>query len=314
MTTNGLGLLHIPWPTQVPAPPPSTLSAKERKLWVSAERFNLEENGLMWLRGDLERKQAEKKARKNKKDEEEVEITIRAKEKEEDGMAEKEEDGMAEKSGRFCIAKTMRRRILDEAHDTPEGGHFGADPTYVRMKDQYFWKQMWRDTLCHVAGCDLCHRTNHQSRKHMGLLPPLPVAKGRWQRIGIDFITDLPVSGSGHNCIVMFVDHMTKRAHWRACRKTIDALAFARIFIDDIVCLHGVPEEVVTDHDVRFTADYWTEVAEILQTKLLMSMAFHPETDGLSENSNKTVVCYLRGCATHDQANWDDYLPLGEYA
>jgi len=45
-----------------------------------------------------------------------------------------------------------------------------------------------------------------------------------------------------------------------------------------------------------------------------MSTAFHPEMDGLSENSNKTVVRYLGGFATHDQANWDDYLPLAEYA
>jgi hypothetical protein len=52
----------------------------------------------------------------------------------------------------------------------------------------------------------------------------------------------------------------------------------------------------------------------ILQTKLLMSMAFHLETDGLSGNSNMIVVCYLHGFATHDQANWDDYPPLVEYA
>jgi len=80
-----------------PRHPPSTVSAKERKLWASAQRIYLEENGLLWLRGDLERKQAEKKARKNRKDEEEVEITVRAKEKEEDGKAEKEEEGKEEK-------------------------------------------------------------------------------------------------------------------------------------------------------------------------------------------------------------------------
>jgi len=148
----------------------------------------------------------------------------------------------------------------------------------------------------------------------MGLLQPLPIAKAHWQRIAIDFITDLPISGNGHDCIVTFVNHMTKRAHWRACNKTIDAPAFGRIFIDDIILLHGVPQAVVSDHDVRFTADCWKEVARILQTKLLMSTAFHPETYGHSENSNKTVVRYLRGFATHDQANWDNYLPLAEYA
>jgi hypothetical protein len=131
----------------------------------------------------------------------------------------------------------------------------------------------------------------------MGLLQPLPIAKGHWQRNTIDFITDLPISGNGRDCIVMFVDHTTKRAHWRACKKTINALAFARIFIDDIVRLHGVPQEAVSHSDVRFTADYCSEVARILQTKLLMSLAFHPETDVLSENSNKTVLQYLDGFA-----------------
>jgi hypothetical protein len=162
-------------------------------------------------------KQVEKKAREKKKDEDEVEITVRAKEKEEEGQAEteeegkaeKEEEGKAEKRGRLCFPKTMRRRILHEAHYTPAGGHFGADRTYLRMKEQYFWNQMWRDTQCYIAGCDLCHRINHGSGIPMCLLQPLPVAEVRWQRIGIDFITNLPVSSSGHDCIVTFIDHMT---------------------------------------------------------------------------------------------------------
>jgi putative transposase len=182
------------------------------------------------------------------------------------------------------------------------------------MKDRYFWKNMWRDTQRYVADCDLCHRTNHWRGKPMGLLQPLSIAKGRWQRIGIDFITDLPTSENGHDCIETFVHHMTKRAHWRACKKTIDAPAFTRMAIDHIVRLHGVPQEVVSDREVRFTADYWRQVTTILQTKLLMSTVFHTETDCLSENLNKTVVCYLRGFATHDQGNWDNYLPFAEYA
>ena len=152
-------------------------------------------------------------------------------------------------------------------------------------------------------GWDIYHRTNHWSGKSMGLLQPLSIAKGRWQRIGINFITNLPVSGSAHDCIVTFVDHMTKRAYWRACRGAIDALAFTCIFIDGIIRLHVVPQEVVLGHDVCWTSDYWREVARILQTNLLMSTAFHPETDGLSDNSNKTVVRYLSGFANHDHAN-----------
>jgi putative transposase len=80
----------------------------------------------------------------------------------------------------------------------------------------------------------------------------------------------------------------------------------------DSVRLLGVPQEVVSDRDVRFTADYWREVARILHRKVLMSTALYPETDGVSETSNKRVVRYLHGLATYDQANWFDYLPLAE--
>jgi len=106
---------------------------------------------------------------------------------------------------------------------------------------------------------------------------------------------------------------MTKRAHWRTCKKAIHAPAFACILTEDIVILQGLPLQVVLDRDVYFTADYWEEVARILQMKLHMSTALQPKTDGHSENWNKTVVHYLRGFTTHDQAIWDDYLPLAVY-
>ena len=86
----------------IPHPPPSTASSKERKLWVSAQRFYLGENSLLWLRGDLEKRQVENKAKTKKKDKEEgVEITVRTK--------EKEEEGKAEKRGQLCIPRAMQR-------------------------------------------------------------------------------------------------------------------------------------------------------------------------------------------------------------
>jgi hypothetical protein len=104
------------------------------------------------------------------------------------------------------------------------------------------------------------------------------------------------------------------RADWQAIRKTIDARAFAPKYMDDIVGLYGVPQQTVLDCDIHFTADYCREVARTLQTRLLMSTAFHTDTNGLSENSNKTVVYYVHGFATHYQSNWDNYFSLAEYA
>jgi hypothetical protein len=82
-----------------PRPPPFTGSSKQLRLWASAQRFSLEENSLLWVHGDFERKQEEKKTWEKKRDKEEVEITVRANEKEEDEKAEKEEEGKVEKRG-----------------------------------------------------------------------------------------------------------------------------------------------------------------------------------------------------------------------
>jgi hypothetical protein len=112
---------------------------------------------------------------------------------------------------------------------------------YLHIKERDFWLQMWRDTQQYVVGCHLCHRTNHQSSKPMGLLQPHSIAKARWPRVGIAFITDLPTWETSHDSISAFIDYITKRAHWRAYTKTIDALAIAQIFLNHIVWLHGVP-------------------------------------------------------------------------
>jgi len=98
------------------------------------------------------------------------------------------------------------------------------------------------------------------------------------------------------------------------CTKTIDAAEFAHVFLEAIIRLHGVPREIVSDRDTRFTSDFWAEVSKRLQTKLLMSMAFHPQTDGLSEISNMQVTRYLQAFTTHHQDQWDTMLPLAEYA
>jgi hypothetical protein len=98
------------------------------------------------------------------------------------------------------------------------------------------------------------------------------------------------------------------------CAKTINATEFAQLYLEAIIRLHGVPQEIVSDRDTRFISDFWTEVNKKLQTKLCMLTAFHPQIDGLSEISNKQVTWYLPAFATHHPHQWDTMLPLAEYA
>jgi len=207
----------------------------------------------------------------------------------------------------------MQLQILHEAHNTPAEGHFGAAWTYLHMTDQYFRKTMGHDMEIHCACCHICDWTKHRSTKLMRLLPSVLIAKGPWRRNSINFTTDLPVLGNGHNWIVMFVNRMSKGALKQAWTKTMDAQTIVHILIYNIFHLLGVPREVVTDHTLCFTPDYKREVAGILLTKLGISKVFDPKTDCLAENLHILVVSYLCPSATDDWANWDVYLIFAHY-
>ncbi|GKD81552.1 putative reverse transcriptase domain-containing protein [Tanacetum coccineum] len=88
----------------------------------------------------------------------------------------------------------------------------------------------------------------------------------------------------------------------------------AKIYVNEIVARHGVPVSIVSDRDGQFTSNFWQDFQEELGTKLHMSTAFHPQTDGQSEQMIQTLEDMLRACVINFGSNWDDHLPLVEFA
>lgn len=74
----------------------------------------------------------------------------------------------------------------------------------------------------------------------------------------------------------------------------------AQAFFTDIVRLHGIPQSIVSDRDPLFTSSFWSELMHLMGTKLLMSSAFHLQTDGQTEAANRVIVMYLH-CLTWDR-------------
>ncbi|KAG3172821.1 hypothetical protein PI126_g1148 [Phytophthora idaei] len=94
---------------------------------------------------------------------------------------------------------------------------------------------------------------------------------------------------------------------------TVTAADTAVHFIDAVFHHHGLPESIVSDQDPRFTSAFWTKLFELLGTKLLMSTAAHPETDGQTERANRVLEDVLRSYAT-SFPSWSSFLPLAEFA
>ena len=130
----------------------------------------------------------------------------------------------------------------------------------------------------------------------------------------MDLIGPLPSTQSGHDAIVVFVDRLTKMIHAEPITLSVTAPELAKLFYSRIVRYHGLPKVIVSDRDPRFTSEFWSTLFVITGTKLAMSTANYAPTDGQTERANRTVLDMLRSFVSPHQNDWDDLLPLVEFA
>jgi hypothetical protein len=143
-------------------------------------------------------------------------------------------------------------------------------------------------------------------------LLPLPVPVAVWADIALDFIEGMSKVG-GKMVILTVVDRFSKYAHFIPLAHPYTAESVARVFFAEVVRLHGVPQSIVSDRDPVFTSAFWKALMAASGSKLQMSTAFHPQSDGQSEAANKVIAMYLR-CFTGDRPRqWVRWLPWAEY-
>ncbi|CAI7799696.1 unnamed protein product [Closterium sp. NIES-54] len=143
---------------------------------------------------------------------------------------------------------------------------------------------------------------------------PLPVPEQPWQVVSLDFITGLPSTSRGHDSILVVIDKFSKLGHFIPTNATATAEATARLFFDRIITIHGIPATLISDRDPKFTSKFWKELMGLLGTKLAMSSAYHPQTDGQTERLNQVVEQLLRTACKDDVSHWDKQLPTLEFA
>ena len=112
----------------------------------------------------------------------------------------------------------------------------------------------------------------------------------------MDFVTHLPRTLQRDDAVWVIVDRLTKSAHFLAMRMTFTLERFCRLYIREIVQLHGVPVSIVLDRDPRFTAHFWKSFQKVMGTWLTMSIAGNPQTDGQSKRTIQVLEDMLLAC------------------
>ena len=130
----------------------------------------------------------------------------------------------------------------------------------------------------------------------------------------MDFIVGLPLTARRHDSIFIVVDTLTKSVHFILVCMTYQEPDIARVFISEIVRLHGVPKKIIFERGSVFTELFWTIFQEALGTQHNFSTAYHSETDGQTERTNQILEDMLRMYMMDQQKSWEEFLPLVEFA
>jgi hypothetical protein len=208
--------------------------------------------------------------------------------------------------------KVLQARVLSALHNSPVGGHSGAPVTLQKVHQLFYWPKMKADVLQYVQACVVCLQAKPDRSCYPGLLQPLPVPSTTWEVISLDFVEGLPLSGSANDVLVV-VDKFSKYAHFLPLRHPFSADSVAKLFMDAIYRLHGLPLAIISDRDRVFTSKFWQSLFRLAGVQLQMSSAYHPQTDGQTERVNRCLETFLR-CFIHAcPRRWSQWLTAAEF-
>ena len=159
------------------------------------------------------------------------------------------------------------------------------------------------ETFC--MSCGACTASKDINSKPRDLLHTLPVPDRPWQSMGMYFLGPLPKLNNS-NYLLVIIDRLTSQVHLVPTTTTLTAKGIAWIVLKEVMRLHGIPESIVSDKDTQFTSIFWKELQKLMGKKLLMSMAFHPQMDGATEQANRSIAQILRTVVDNDQKNWSE--------
>jgi hypothetical protein len=202
--------------------------------------------------------------------------------------------------------------ILRLHHDSFVGGHLGRDQTYNSVAQAHKWKGM-RDWIAeYVRGCTICQQNKPLTHLQKNPLYRIPVPPNMmpFQVVALDLITQLPQCDN-FNAILTIVDHGCSRAAiFIPCITSITGEGVAELYFKNVYQWFGLPDKVISDRDPRFTSHFAKALCNQLGIDQNVSTAFHPQTDGLTEQKNQWVEQFLRTITMHQQNDWACWLPL----
>lgn len=220
-------------------------------------------------------------------------------------------DGLAYFGSRAVVPQSMRQKLMYTIHDL-ESVHAGTKKTIDLLQRSYYWPGMGKDVMSWVKTCDECQR-KIKNRRH-GLLRPLEIPQHRFTDLAMDW-ADAPNVLDGYDQILIVIDRLRKYLILIPTKSTATAEDTARVFVNYVVRIQGLPHNIVVDRASVWISKFWTSLCDHLHVKMNITTARHQNANGLAEAAVKTVKNMLvTTFNTTSCKNWIDALPVIQLA
>ena len=201
-----------------------------------------------------------------------------------------------------------RRNVLQFSHDHKTSGHLGVTKTLSKIRQAYYWSGLQRDVRQYIAGCETCSKSKGPNKTPRA--PMQLTSAGRpMERIAMDIVGELPLTEKSNRYIIVISDYFTKWVEAFAI-SNMEAKTIAELVAKEVVARFGVPSTIHSDQGKQFEGNLFLEMCKMLHIKKTRTTRYHPESDGMVERFNKTLLTMLRTLVDENQRNWDDLLPF----
>ena len=215
----------------------------------------------------------------------------------------------------ICIPYNMCSDVLFECHDSIYSGHLGRTKTWERVREKYYWPGMYEDIKTYVKTCEECMRFKGERNFKLGKRQRMPIESlcGPFDFIVADAIGPLPKTKFKNKYIITITDYFTR---WAEAIPVADlkSSTWLKVVRNEVFCRHGVTKRLLTDQGGNFTSLLAQCFYQIVGVKKLTSTGYHPETQGLDERFNGTIIKILKMYVNRHQDDWDETLPVVLFA
>jgi len=218
---------------------------------------------------------------------------------------------------RLCIPTNCHQVFFEAAHD--KNVHAGYKKAYTALRQNYYIKNLARALRSYVQTCPTCQQNSTLRHRPHGQLQPIESPDVPLQMVSLDLIVKLPESrppecNTTYDAIMSITDKLSKMITLILGRENWSATQWADAFFKHYYRRWGVPQQIITDRGKVFLGEFWTSLFKILRTELLVTTAYHPQSDGQSERTNQIVEIALRHLVNNSKSDWSSFLGEIEFA